>query len=117
MTQLHAVGSMILMMLALGYGFLGVGMWITARVPRWADAAWLVLLVFLVAQSTLGLAQVWSGSGSPELTHWIYGGVALAMLITSVTFTADASPRLRGAAMAGSALLLVLLSWRLAGTG
>lgn len=117
MTQLHAVGSMILMMLALGYGFLGVGMWITARVPRWADAAWLVLLVFLVAQSTLGLAQAWSGGQPAEFTHWIYGGVALALLLASATFVANTSPRLRGAVMAGSALLLVLLSWRLAGTG
>lgn len=116
-TQLHALGGIIVMMLALGYGFLGVMIWLTARAPRWVDAAWLGLLVLLIAESALGLARAWSGGRPSEFTHWIYGGVSLALLLASATFVAAAPPRLRGAVMAGSGLVLVLLGWRLAGTG
>lgn len=105
------------MSLAVAYGILGAGIWITARAPRWADAAWLVVLVILIAQSATGVAQAWSGGRPSEFTHWIYGGVSLAVLLASVTFAADASLRMRGAVMAGSGLLLVVLGWRLAGTG
>ncbi len=117
MTEVHALGGLLIMILAAGCGLLGTVIWTTGRGPRWADAVWLGLLAILVVQGAIGILRAWSGAGPSEVIHWVYGVASLIAVAAAGILATDAPARRQGAVIAGAAAVLLLLGIRLAGTG
>lgn len=117
MTQLHAIGHMVALVVATGYAVLGLAIAIFEKVPRHAQLASLITLAAVVFTGSVGVVSAVIGSGPREGIHWVYGAAMVLGALASIGFGATMNPRPRGLVMLATGTFLLLLAFRLAETG
>lgn len=117
MTQVHAIGHMVVLVVAIGYAALGLFIALFQRVPRHAHAASLVILAAVAVTGSFGVLSVVTGSGLREVLHWVYGAAMVLGLLASIGFGTTMTPRPRGLVMLATGTIVLLLVFRLGETG
>jgi len=117
MTQVHIVGSVVVLVAAAAFFILAV---ISARTGAHTE------LLMKMRAGVVGLAAVQVGIGAllyatgrkpGETLHILYGLVAVAAIPLAATFAFEAPPKARSGALAGGAGLMLIMMWRLWVTG
>jgi len=117
MTQVHAVGHLVVLVVAIGYVALGIAIALRKKIPRHAHGASLIVLAAVVVTGSVGVLNAVLGSGPGEGIHWIYGAAMVLGLLASIGFGTTMAARPRGLVMLATGTYLLLLAFRLAETG
>jgi heme A synthase len=116
-TQIHAIGHLVVVVVAIAYAALGLLIAVSEKAPRQAHAASLILLAAVVVTAGTGIIGVMTGGRPSELLHWVYGAAMLLGLLAGIGFGVTIAPRPRGLVMLATGTFLLLLAFRLGETG
>ncbi|MGH2749888.1 MAG: hypothetical protein ACRDK3_03295 [Actinomycetota bacterium] len=117
MTQLHAIGSVVLLVAAAAYFLFAL---YSARTGVHGPALMklrLGVVGLAAAQLAVGAVLYATGRKPAETLHILYGIVAVAALPIAATFAQEAPPKARAGALAAGAGLMLVMIWRLWVTG